>query len=223
MWWLFPCLLDAAPFVTTWKTTTPNETVTWPTVSTQTALDVDWGDGQSHQFFAGLRATPAHTYATAGTYNVSMSGEFRWRVLGPPPTVQPPPPTSFTKLLDIVSWGDGFLVDQSSFSLFTSFLNLRVSAPANTQPVFLSGSNLAYMFQYTSFNSTLNWDLANVTNLQFMFASTPLNQPITFSNTHNVVSMNSMFFTATSFNQPINFDCSSSLLCLAVLLHSTLP
>ena len=61
------------PFVTTWQTTTPNENITIPTTGTGYNYTVDWGDGTVENGFTG---NATHTYVTAGTHTVSISGDF---------------------------------------------------------------------------------------------------------------------------------------------------
>jgi len=197
-------LVTDAPFVTTWNTSTTNESVSLPTITPQTNVTIDWGDNTTpSSLLAGTSYSSLnHTYVTTGKHNVSISGQFRW--MGNSTTQ-----AAKSKLLDIVSWGDGFLVDQASANLFYDYVNVQVSAPPSTQPVFLAGAVLEGMFWSTAFNSSLNWDLKNVTSLKAMFRLTQLNKPITFTNTQGVTTMAYMFLSASDFNQPINFDCSS--------------
>lgn len=191
----------SSPFVTTWNVTEANETIRLPFLNSQSNLTIDWGDSATD--FAENSSQPIifnHTYETPGLYNVSLFGAFRWNrdVLA-----------NRTKLVDIVSWGDGLIVDSSSGFLFSYCPNLRVSAPPNTQPVTRPGATFSWMFAYTSFNSSLNWDLINVTDISGMFTNTPLNQPITFRNTQLVVSMDSLFRSTLDFNQPFSFNAIS--------------
>jgi len=194
-------LANALPFVTTWSTSQPNENLMLARITPQSSVTIDWGDGMTETADSGVHLN--HTFASAGLHNVSLEGEFLWNLA-----------TSSSqdklKLVDIVSWGDGFMIDQSfGVGVFTGCSNLKVSAPPNTQPVFLPGASLSSMFGYTSFNSSLNWNLSGVISVGGMFSNTPLNQPITFSDTQDVMSMNGMFYNATDFNQPINFDASN--------------
>jgi len=215
--WLFlPCLAAASsPFVTSWNVTASS--LVLPNIRAQTDVTVDWGDGSALNSttagtsFEGL----AHTYAAPGLYTVSVSGEFRWAANSPNPNLE-----------DIVSWGDGFLVDKDSANLFASYTSLRVSADPNTQPMFLPGANLTAMFRSTAFDSPLNWDLVNVTSLEYMFSSTPLNKSITFVNTQGVTSTAYMFYFARNFNQPFSLDCANVttlafMFCWATAFNST--
>ena len=60
-------------FITTWQTTTANESITIPTVGTGYDYTIDWGDGTIETNQTG---GATHTYATAGTQTISISGDF---------------------------------------------------------------------------------------------------------------------------------------------------
>ena len=61
------------PFITKWQTTGPNGSITIPTTGTGYYYSVDWGDGTGD---TGLTDDATHTYATANTYTVSITGVF---------------------------------------------------------------------------------------------------------------------------------------------------
>jgi len=148
-------------------------------------LTVDFGDGIPIENINIL--TMVHTYPTKGLHNVTIIGDifgFQFNKSG-----------DLHKLVDIVSWGDAFFMDANSTYAFAGCSNLHVSAPPNSQPVFLSGATLEGMFMNSSFNSSLSWDLTNVTSLKSMFESAPmLNQPLTFVNSEGVNDTSRMFF-----------------------------
>jgi len=200
---LLSSVTASLPFITTWSTKYFPGDIVLPTISAQSLVTIDWGDNSANSTIAPLtNATDlSHEYAATGLYNVSILGEFRW--ISPASGSTP----SFRKLVDIVSWGDGFLIDENSASnLFGSYFNLQVSASPFTQPVFLPGARLDAMFDSTSFDSPLNWDLLNVTSVFGMFAFTPLNNLINFSNTQGLTSLSSMFNNTPKFNQPVTMD-----------------
>ena len=74
-----PATAQDVPFVTTWETTTANESITIPTNGgtdiTDYDFEIDWGDGTVEQI-TGDDPDPSHSYATAGTYSVSITGTF---------------------------------------------------------------------------------------------------------------------------------------------------
>ena len=62
------------PFITTWETTTTNETITIPTSNTSTYnYDIDWGDGNIDTNVTG---NITHMYTTPGIQTVSITGTF---------------------------------------------------------------------------------------------------------------------------------------------------
>ena len=65
--------LDGTSFITTWRTTTSNETITIPTTGGNYNYDISTTDGQT---FTGVTGSQAITFATAGDYDVSISGAF---------------------------------------------------------------------------------------------------------------------------------------------------
>ena len=68
------CSLDTTAFITTWVTSTVTESITIPTHSESTYnYNVDWGDGMVNFGYTGAAT---HTYTTAGTYTVSITGDF---------------------------------------------------------------------------------------------------------------------------------------------------
>lgn len=200
-------LVGAAPFVATWNITQANETVKWFAVKPQPTMTIDWGDSSTDTYLTEQVTSPTHIFAFPGLYNMSIEGPFLWMDKSG---------TSTSKLVDIVSWGDVFMIDQfAAGGMFSQFPNLEVSASPDTQPVFLPGARLTSMFDGSSFNSPLNWDLTNVTSIAYMFRDTPLlNQPINFRNTQGVVSVVGMFNgrqNSTSHSTSMHLACSMQI------------
>lgn len=93
--------VNAQDFITTWKTDNPDVFTDDLTIDIPIGVgvfnyNVDWGDGNTSN---GLTTGTSHTYATAGTYTVSISGTF--------PHLQFPI-TGFLneKLLSVEQWGN---------------------------------------------------------------------------------------------------------------------
>ena len=61
------------PFITEWQTTGAAETITIPTTGGGYNYTVNWGDGTIE---SGKTGNASHEYAIAGTYDVSISGDF---------------------------------------------------------------------------------------------------------------------------------------------------
>ena len=69
-------------------------------------------------------------------------------------------------------------------------------------------TDMSDLFNFPAGSSTFNqpiasWDVSNVTNMSWMFNTTPFNQPIGFWNVARVTNMRDMFASAFNFNQPI--------------------
>ena len=60
-------------FITTWQTTSDNESITIPTTGSGYNYNIDWGDGDTQ---TGLVGDATHTYSTAGLYTIEISGDF---------------------------------------------------------------------------------------------------------------------------------------------------
>ena len=65
------------------------------------------------------------------------------------------------------------------------------------------------MFRQSGFNYDLVWETGEVLNMSTMFAETPFNSLLTFSDTSKVTSMNAMFWLCADFNQPLTLDTSN--------------
>ena len=63
----------AGAFITTWKTTSADESITLPLVGTD--ITINWGDGSTT---AGVSTPVDHTYNTAGNYTVQITGGLTW-------------------------------------------------------------------------------------------------------------------------------------------------
>ncbi len=183
-----------APFITTWKTTASNETITIPTTGGGYNYSVDWGDGTS---ISGYNGNASHTYATAGTYTVSISGDF--------PRIYFNNSGDRLKIQSIEQWGN---IQWSSMnSAFMGAENLV--SHATDMPDLSMVSDMYGMFAYArKFNGDANfgnWNVGNVTNMTGMFGGASLfNYPIGGWNVGNVTSMEQMFHGATIFNQNLN-------------------
>jgi surface protein len=160
---------------------------------------VDWGDGSSDTITVFNQAETTHTYASSGTYTVSITGDLSgWRFANGGDRL---------KMLNVVTWG---VLNISTDQGFNGCTNLTCSA--TDAPTISSTSLTSYFRSCTNFNGNIgNWDVSNVTNMSSMFSnSAAFNQDIGAWDTSNVLIMNSMFDFNTSFNQDIgSWDTSA--------------
>ena len=205
-------------FVTTWETTTPSETITLPLVSTGSYdFDVDWGDGSSDTITAYDQAEVTHTYATADTYTVSITGTiegFRFANAG-----------DKLKIKTIDSYGPLVITTDQSFRGCSNLTSTATDAPV------ISTTSLGSTFQNcTNFNGAIgNWDVSGVESFGSMFRGagafnadigswdtssanimgsmlreTAFNQDISSWNVSSVTATDSMFTGSSVFNQDIS-------------------
>ena len=144
--------LDGTSFITTWRTTTANETITIPTSGGGYNYDISTSDGQT---FTSITGSQAITFATAGDYDISISGDF--------PRIIINNGVDKDKLIDIKQWGN--IVWSNFGGSFYGCTNLVGS--------FTDAPNLANVINFesafrncSSFSANLSsWDVSNVTHM----------------------------------------------------------
>ncbi len=185
------------PFITRWKTDNPgpgaiNEVAIVVNKSLIYNYQVNWGDGQTD---TNLTGDITHSYTTAGTYTVSISGDFpHFRAA-----------TGIAsgdnqKLLSVEQWGE--INWTSMFAMFRGASNLVINA--TDAPRLSQVTDTSYMFaSATVFNYDIsNWNVSSVTNMRNMFASaSAFNQDIGGWNVSSVTDMAFMFGKISSFDQ----------------------
>ncbi|WP_025742934.1 BspA family leucine-rich repeat surface protein [Aquimarina pacifica] len=185
--------MNAQDFITTWETTSANETIVIPNsgLISEYNFTINWGDGTIENNVT----TPGHqhTYLLPGVYTVSISGLFERFNLESIPT-------SATNLLSVEAWGN---LAVSELNFFDA-INLQINA---TDVPDLSGmTSLENLFNgATSVNADLSgWAVSSITNMSAAFQNaTSFNGDITSWVTSSVTDMSSMFNGASSFNQDI--------------------
>ena len=200
---------DTTSFITTWRTTTSNETITIPTTGGGYNYNITTSDGQT---FNGVTGSQTITFATAGDYDVSISGDF--------PIIYFNNGGDKTKLIDIKQWGN--IVWSSFASAFYGCSNLTGS--------FTDAPNLTNVTSlYLTFTGAINfngdvssWNTSNVTNMfgTFYLASS-FNKPLNSWDVSNVTIMSGMFRGASTFNQDINNWDVSNVTNMDRLFQST--
>ena len=187
----------AGAFVTTWNTSNPgsdnNTTITIPTYSGDTYnYNVDWGDGNTD---TGDTGNATHSYTTAGTYTVSITGTF--------PRIYFDGGGDGQKIMSVDQWGTNTW--DSMASAFVGCSNLNFDA--TDTPDLSNVTDMSGMFDNaTSFNSNIdNWNVSNVTDMSAMFyLASSFNQPLDNWNVSNVTDMGSMFNDDGQFNQDLS-------------------
>jgi surface protein len=176
-----------------------NLSITLP-VTGSVNVTIDWNDGNTEPFSAD---NPSHTYATAGTYIISLSGTF----------------TNLNSSINDAAYNNG-LTDLSyniqipeliNFSNAFSGVQTNFTISLADSIVTNNVTNMSAMFQNSSnFNRSLtNLNTSSVTNMSSMFSgATSFNQALSFT-TSSVTNMSGMFSGATSFNQALSFTTSS--------------
>ena len=206
-------------FVTTWRTTTADKSITLPLVGTD--MTVNWGDGNT----TTTSGSVSHTYNTAGDHTIQITGGLTGFHLNGT--------ADASKLISIDQWGTASWASmKNAFRGASNMVYNAADVPdltgvTNMRNMFdgdrafngnLSGWNvssvtdMAFMFNgAVSFNQPLNsWDVSSVTYMSNMFSNTiAFNRPLNSWNVSSVTDMGSMF-DESSFNQPLNsWDVSS--------------
>jgi surface protein len=174
-------------FITTWQT---DDEITIPVLSTETYnYSIDWGDGDTD---TGVTGETTHTYSTAGTYTVTITGDF-------PAIYFYDYPNEADKILTIEQWGG--IKWKSMVGAFVDCENLEYNA--TDTPDLAEVTDMGGMFAgATAFDGDLSgWDVGNVTDMYRMFAfAVAFNGDISGWDVGNVTDTGEMFNNASSFN-----------------------
>ena len=154
--------------------------------------NVDWGDGNTD---TGVTNAQTHTYATTGTYDVSVtaaSGQIAFSNGG-----------DKLKLLDIKNWGDTAWT--SMLNAFRGCENMNITA---TDAPDLSGA--IYLIN-TFWNCKVldanidNWDVSTIISFQNAFnGCTIFNSPLNSWNVASATNLYGTFFNCDAFDQDLN-------------------
>ncbi|MGO3810456.1 BspA family leucine-rich repeat surface protein [Mesonia sp.] len=190
------------PFITTWEVDmTYGLDITIPTEGTGYDYTIDFGDGS---ILNNQTGDTSHTYASPGTYTVSITGDF--------PRIYFTGSTAFMtrKIKSVEQWGD--IQWQSMAGAFSFCMYLEINA--TDVPDLSQVTDISRMFSGDgmTMNAPLNnWDVSNVIDMNSMFnGAIDFNQPLNNWDVSNVTNMKGMFGHASSFNQDIsNWDVSN--------------
>jgi len=181
------------PFITTWRTTTANETITVPTnINLNYNYDLYTSDGQ---IFTGLTGDATVTFPIAGDYDVSIKGVF--------PRIAFSNTGDRLKFIDIKQWGTiAWESFQNAFNGCNNLVGTYTDAPDLTNLF-----TLANMFKdcrvFTG--KVSNWDASGITNISGTFRNCDVfNSDLSGWNVSNNARLNSTFQGAKIFNQDIS-------------------
>ena len=199
------------PFITTWRTTVSNQTITIPTTGGGYNYSVNWGDGNSDNSQNG---DAYHTYVNPGTYTVSISGDF--------PRIYFDNSGDRMVIRSIEQWGD--IAWTSMNAAFAGCENLV--SHAMDMPNLSMVTDMSDMFTFArNFNGDANfgnWDVSNITNMSGTFGGASIfNYPIGNWNVSNVTTMDEMFFGATIFNQDLGMWNTGNVTNMREMFHTT--
>jgi len=204
-------------FITTWETTTSDESITIPTDTSESDYDfeIKWGDGTT-ETVTGIDPDPSHTYSSAGSYQIEITGTFPRIFLSDRLDENP----NSNKLISIDQWGS--VQWETMASAFSGAENLTYSA---TDTPDLSGViNMSSMFRNTKiFNGDISgWDVSNVEIFDYLFrGSSSFNKDISGWDLSNAKSIDNMFSFAIQFNQDIgSWDVSGVVSMKETFLHA---
>ncbi|HKL02173.1 MAG TPA: BspA family leucine-rich repeat surface protein, partial [Cryomorphaceae bacterium] len=188
-------------FITTWQVSGSDLTIQIPTDQFDFTYDytVDFGDGT---VLNNQTENASHTYASAGTYTVLISGTF--------PKFNGSGLFDNEELITVEQWGDNQWASMEG--AFEDCFNLTINA--SDSPDLSNVTDMSFMFASADLvNPTTisNWDVSNVTKMEGVFANADsFNQPLDNWDVSNVTHMENMFFGTNAFNQPLNdWDVSS--------------
>ncbi|MBC2843642.1 BspA family leucine-rich repeat surface protein [Winogradskyella flava] len=193
--------LSFGQFITTWETTSNNQSIIIPTNSVYTYnYDIDWGDGTTSTNETG---NAQHTYADSGTYTVSISGLFPAIYFNSAGPFNPTLAANRNRIKTIEQWGTNSWLSMNNAFSGCSFLTVT----ATDNPDLSQVTDMSLMFfKATNLTGDLSdWDINNVTQMNSLFnQASNFNSDISSWDVSNVTQMNSLFSEANSFNIDIS-------------------
>lgn len=186
-------------FVTVWNVASDGETVTLPLKSGGTfSGTIDWGDTNTSPLSYGNRA---HTYTTAGTYTITISGSSLagWAFENTGDKL---------KITEISNWG---LFEFTHIRTFQGCTNMDITA---TDVPTISTTNFFSNFYNTGITTPdwSEWDMTGVTTFELCFAlSSSFNGNIANWVTVSTTNIKQMMQSCTSFNKDLSTWVTSAL------------
>ena len=191
-------------FITTWRTTTIDESITLPLPSGFAYnFTVNYGDGSGDKNVSSFDdADATHIYSVADDYTVTIYGTIEawsFNALG-----------DKDKIIDVTQWGTSVaFLDLSN--AFRDCSNLQVTATDSGN--FGSVTDMSYMFAYCDIaNPDVSlWDVRTVTRMDYMFYLCDIANPdVSLWDVSSVLTMNRMFYNCYIADPNVsNWDVST--------------
>ena len=188
-----PIPANGDPFVTTWRTASPGESITIPVRGAAGIYTIDWGDGRVS---ANITGDQTHAYDDAGTHTVSMYGDFTRIYLADGES-------NAQKLQSIEQWGD--IQWESMHSAFRGASNMAYNA--SDAPDLSRVRDMERMFaEAPSFDGDLSsWDVSGVRDMSYLFQdATSFGSDLSDWDVSRVTDMDGMFWNASSFDSDLS-------------------
>lgn len=201
-----PSTNNSSTMVTEWTTKNVNTEITLPVQGDGLNVTINWGDGATTQT---SEAFPKHTYATAGVYDITITGTcpvFGYTEINTPSTTSEY--YSFTQYLTGVKQFGELSATRYGFSKCSKLQYVSGDATENT---FANVTNMSNMFYGCSILKSMdlsNFDTSNVTEFSSMFFNCRMLKEIDLKsfNTSKAERMGYMFLSCTFLE---NVDLSS--------------
>lgn len=191
------------PFISVWKTTTADETITVP-INPNYADDPTWynysvdcGNDGSIEHKA-INHTVSCTFADAGEHPIAISGDFAALAVGNLNA------DAASKLQDVSQWGD--IIWKDFTAAFQNAVNLQISASDQPQLAEQAISFQQMFNNCTAFNSPIgHWNVSSVSTMQGMFSgASAFNQDLSHWDISQLNELGN-FLDGTAFSQT-NYD-----------------
>ena len=178
-------------FIATWTVASDGSTITLPLLSGGTySGTIDWGDSSTSSLSYANRT---HTFATAGTYTITLSGTMvGWQFNNG---------GDKTKFLDVSNWGDLTLTSSGTFFGCTNFTISATDAPIITST---NGDYFFYNCHALGTPDLSGWNVSTITRYQNAFRATGFNPILTGWFHSNVTTIRNAFLNNTSWNRSLD-------------------
>ena len=191
----------ASDMITEWTIPSANTTIKLPAQGTGLNITVDWGDGSATETFT--TSFPTHNYATAGTYDITVSGTCpQWGNYSSSTVSTTSNYYTYTQYLTKVKQFGELNTTRYGFAQCKKLTEVSGDNLVK-EKTFEKVTDMSYMFSNCSGLTSLNvskFDTSNVTSMSFMFynCSNLTSLDVSKFDTSNVTSMSYMFYCCSN-------------------------